>query len=51
MMENPLDLFFAVFTAAIATMIFFGAIDKLPQPVITVIVVLMFISSFFDVIA
>lgn len=50
-MENPLDLFFAVFTAAVATMIYFGVIDNIPHPIITVIVVLMLISSFFDVIA
>ena len=50
-MENPLDWFFAGFTALIASLISFGFIDKLPGPIIQVIVVVMFVSAFFDIIA
>jgi hypothetical protein len=49
--ENPLDLFFAAFTAIVASLIYFHVISLIPDSILVVIVVLMFISAFFDIVA
>lgn len=47
-MESPLDLFFAGFTAIIGVLLYFGLVNYIPQAIISVITIVLILSAIED---